>query len=643
MKKILVLILVFFSFIYAQNDKKVIANDLKHILVLPLREMDLEEIKNILKVYMNHKNILAIKFYNEFNTDNKPIYFFKKEGFDLNTADIQTVKIQDVEYNHYLGKVVIYFYTPKMKILLTKKEKEYIKNHVIKVNVTTTWPPFYYKEDGKLVGIAIDYWKLIAKKLHLKYKFVISKTFPEVLENIKTGKTDINIATTKTENKKYALFTYPYETFKIGIAVKKSQLFVNDIKLLEGRRVAVGREYSSYYLLKKHYPKIKWIYVDNTSEGLELLEKNKVFAVVDVTPVLNFLRNYEDYKGIAVHSSNIKFPLEIMINNKEKILQNILNKAVLTITHDDRLNIYKKWIEKNKRIVDNRMIKKIVTIFVAIILIGLLIGFIGLYAYIRELKLLKEIKELNETLEERVKEEVEKNKKHQLMLIQQNRLAQLGEMISMIAHQWRQPLNYISLLGQTIVFKYKMNVLTKDDILEFDKKLKAQVNYMSETIDNFRNFFKPNKEKEEFSINERIKYALSLLEAVFKRYEIEVEFNEDGEYKIVGYPNEFGQAIINILSNAKDVLIDKDERKIIINLTSNDNEIILSIEDTGGGIDESIIDKIFDPYFSTKDEKNGTGIGLYMAKIIIEKNMKGTLLAENGEKGARFIIKFNKN
>jgi len=166
---------------------------------------------------------------------------------------------------------------------------------------------------------------------------------------------------------------------------------------------------------------------------------------------------------------------------------------------------------------------------------------------------------------------------------------------------------------------------------------------MSGTIDDFRDFFHPRKVKVEFLLNDVIEHLLLIMHPIFKVSEIKLIFKEEKEIYLHGYSNELAQAILNILYNAKDALIEHttvEERIIEIELTKNNNRILLTITDNAGGISEDVIHYIFDPYFSTKENSNGTGLGLYMSKMIIEKHMGGKLSIQNNSKGATFTIEF---
>jgi len=249
---------------------------------------------------------------------------------------------------------------------------------------------------------------------------------------------------------------------------------------------------------------------------------------------------------------------------------------------------------------------------------------------------------LNENLEIQVKAQIEKNRQQEMILFQQSRHAQMGEMISMIAHQWRQPLNVLSLLAQNIVFKYKLHKL--DDVVmeEFKSDSMRQILQMSKTIDDFRDFFRPDKSIKVFDIKQQLSNAVEMVKPIVAGHGIEISFHSEDNLKVESFPNEFGQSIINILNNAKDVLLEScGEYTKWIRVEANregDGKISVSIEDNGGGIDALVLPYIFEPYFSTKGVKNGTGLGLYMTKIIVEEHMQGQIRVHNTAEGARFEI-----
>ncbi|NPA29424.1 MAG: GHKL domain-containing protein [Epsilonproteobacteria bacterium] len=244
-------------------------------------------------------------------------------------------------------------------------------------------------------------------------------------------------------------------------------------------------------------------------------------------------------------------------------------------------------------------------------------------------------------LQEMIEQALKDNQEQQLLMTRQSRLAQMGEMIAMIAHQWRQPLNNLSLVNQLLIAKYKKGKLDDETIAYFKKNSKKQIELMSATIDDFRNFFKSEEQKVPFNVDEVIQTVISMTGTIFSSHGIEVVYEGEPNLRSFGFPNALAQALLNIINNAKDALHSAEgvERKIIRITTGRDRDgIAIHISDNAGGIPDKILPYIFDPYFSTKKEKNGTGLGLYMTKMIIEKQMRGRIDVFNDEEGAHFAI-----
>ncbi|WP_457561146.1 sensor histidine kinase [Caminibacter sp.] len=242
-----------------------------------------------------------------------------------------------------------------------------------------------------------------------------------------------------------------------------------------------------------------------------------------------------------------------------------------------------------------------------------------------------------EELDKRVKEEIEKRREKEQMLMHQSKLAALGEMLGNIAHQWRHPITRLSLLIQNLEMAYKMGKLDDEKFEKFKENALMQINYMSDTIDDFTNFFKKDTKKVEFCPKEIIENALKLIEGRIRQNRVEVIMDVKNTKPVFGYKTEFSQVILNILNNAIDILKERDieNKKIWIRI----NGTKIEIEDNAGGVPEDIKDKIFEPYFTTKFQSQGTGIGLYMSRVIITQHFNGTLEVRNSKDGAVFEIK----
>ena len=231
-----------------------------------------------------------------------------------------------------------------------------------------------------------------------------------------------------------------------------------------------------------------------------------------------------------------------------------------------------------------------------------------------------------------------RTKEQQFM--QQSRHAAMGEMIGNIAHQWRQPLNTLALIIQRLQRQYEQDKFCKEDLDENVNISMDLIHHMSQTIGDFTEFFRPDKEKISFNLRQEISKTLTLTEAAFNEQQIKIEVNQTDDPATYGHPNEYSQVLLNILINARDAFSNRkaNSPKITISLFTEDGKSVVTITDNAGGIPEDIIDKIFDPYFTTKEPDKGTGVGLFMSKIIIEKNMNGSLAARNVGSGAEFRI-----
>jgi len=241
------------------------------------------------------------------------------------------------------------------------------------------------------------------------------------------------------------------------------------------------------------------------------------------------------------------------------------------------------------------------------------------------------LQNINKNLADIVQEEVQKNKEKDKVMFEQSKMAAMGEMIGNIAHQWRQPLSLISTVASGLIFKKDMGVFKEEELIENLDKIVHTTQFLSHTIDDFRNFFKKDKEKTRFNIKSVIKTNLDLISASIDKNNINIK-TELLDIEIYGYHNELIQALINIINNAKDAFIEQNiqhKRYIIIETKTIEKNIIISIQDNANGIPQDIMNKIFEPYFTTKHKSQGTGIGLYMTQEIIVKHMHGKLNVKN--------------
>ena len=258
---------------------------------------------------------------------------------------------------------------------------------------------------------------------------------------------------------------------------------------------------------------------------------------------------------------------------------------------------------------------------------------------------MRTLSRLNTHLQSEVHEKVSQIREKDELLIQQSRLAGMGEMLENIAHQWKQPLHKLSLVIQNHYFQHQLsNGITKDDIEKFNEQSSEIIEYMSNTVDDFRNFFNPQKESEEFLLSVSVEKILEMSKPIIEQQNITIEVKNESTSYVKGYPNEFAQVLLNLFSNAKDAfhMNEIKKREIYIKIKEDEKYVTLEFLDNAGGIPTDALAKVFDPYFTTKGFKEGSGIGLYMSKMIIEKSMNGQFKVENSFGGAQFSIKFPK-
>jgi len=253
----------------------------------------------------------------------------------------------------------------------------------------------------------------------------------------------------------------------------------------------------------------------------------------------------------------------------------------------------------------------------------------------------KQLEELNDDLEDRVEKSVKQIRENEKMLISQSKQVVMGEMIEMIAHQWRQPITSIGMIANNVLFDMALGEIKETELKISIDKINTQVMHLSKTIDDFRDFFKESKTEQITSFLEILEGTMSIIDKQLQGHNIEIiVLNKSLNTSFYTYKNELIQVFLNILGNAKDAFDDKHlkNKQITIAAVSKGKNLHVTIQDTAGGIETEIMQKVFEPYFSTKMKKNGTGLGLYMSKIIVEEHLHGTLTVTNTTDGAMFEI-----
>ena len=528
---------------------------------------------------------------------------------------------------------------------LTEDELAYLKSRKIRVCAQKNFYPLEFIKEGRHRGIAADYLRLITKNYPFDFELVPFDGVGGTSRKVSSGACDIktivlrdfNIAKDYMDETATVISDYPV------LVTTSNKPMINGIESLAGKKIATDAIAIKKFM-ERHYPYLKITLVNDLEEAADALFDGEIYAFIDASLFANTIVQKYGFDKLKVNIKLSDYPLEgaIGVRKDEPELLAIFNKLIRNTSAFELETVGTRWsIQTYHRIVDYRLIWQIA--LGSLLVLSILLFFV--LRYRREIEKRKEVETslrlLNEHLEERISVEVEKSRQQQLLMLQQSRYAQIGEMITMIAHQWRQPLNNLSIIIQGVVLKYKMGKMDDTLMSRLERDSRSQITQMSQTIDDFRNFFKPDKESSLFSVDEPILNAVKLLRPSFEQRQILLETDLEKDIVVKGFGNELGQVLVIILNNAKDAIVERQreqEGEIRITMMRSDHDVVIMVEDNGGGIDEKIIGRIFEPYFSTKQEKNGTGLGLYMAKTIIVEHCRGELSVSNTREGACFKI-----
>jgi signal transduction histidine kinase len=580
----------------------------------------------------------------------------KAEIFNKGFIKIPTIELLNLEKKWILNENEQYYQNFKQPLKLTDEELNFIKNNIIKVSISNSWEPFTFKsKNSDPIGISSEYWKLILNKLNLKTKNEFYETFSQQLNSIKDKKSDLIFSVGETpQRKEYATFSKEYASFPISIVTKKDENFIENISIIKNKKIAIGNNFTAHNILKNKFPNMNFILVNSIKEGLTLVSKGKAYAFIDIQPVLFYNIAKYNFDNLKISgNTGLNFSLKFMIRDDYPILESILNKAISSISINELNSIINKWNNVQFQTSFNydifwKMVLVILLISLAFIYRNLTLKNINRTLKTKVEEKTKQLNEINKNLELLVEKKSRELIQKENILNHQSKMAAMGEMIENIAHQWRQPLSVISTVATAAKLKKDLKMLDDKEFYETMDIINNSSQHLSNTIDDFRNFFNNDKEVSSFNINTPIDKVIYLINSKLKNRNIQV-IKSSLEINILGLENEFIQVILNIINNSIDAFEDKNdiEKYIFINIYKENSNVILTIKDNAGGIKEEIIDRIFEPYFTTKHRSQGTGIGLYMSIEIIKKHMNGEIFVSNKEyiynnikcKGAEFKIK----
>jgi len=657
-------------------------------------------------------------------------------------------------------KLLVLLFFPILLIaqnsILSTLEKDYLsKKKELKLCIDPNWMPYEKNEDGKYLGISADYMSILEYKIGVPIRMISTSSWSESLLLGQNRKCDIFSLVMKTKSReKFLNFTDSYIEIPLVLATKIEELFVDDLKKLENKKIGIVKDYAYSEILREKYHHLDLIDVNSIEDGLKKVQYGLLYGFIDslYTTGYHIQESYVGQLKIAGKFDE-SWDLAIGTRNDEPLLNSIFNKLVSTLSIEEKQKILNKWLSVKYEKNYSRTLFIISIVSIVVILIILLVNrrlslevkkrkevenllkltldganlgtwrwypqtnvniinenWASILGYTKKevdamgdfFKLIHmdDVYKINEAYEKHINNEKDhyetefrmkakdgtykwiysngaivqrdqnkrailitgihqditkrKNLEYEILkqkdlFIQQSRQAAMGEMLENIAHQWRQPLSLITTAASSVKFSKEYGSLEDNVLCDSMDQIIKSGNYLSETIDDFRGYFNKDKRMNEFDIESLIINSTRFIKSKMKSSNIEFIVNIENN-KIYTYENELIQCMLNLFNNAVDAFKESkiDDKCIIVNERKYDDKFIeLIIQDNATGIKEEIINKIFEPYFTTKHQSQGTGIGLYMTKEIIEKHINGSIHVENinfeyNKKdftGARFIIK----
>ncbi len=598
---------------------------------------------------LNNQSEIVELILRKYNTQNKSRdslvfeakqieYIMLRNVYDVGSIDIGRVKdIRDsfieagfIEDAHKKDINDFIYKDQANPLGLSKKELLFIKQQPkIVLGTDRSWEPYVIVDaDGKISGYDVDVLTLINEisglNIVLKagnWKEMQEEAKKRVIDGLSTGGVH-------KERELYLNFSDIYVSMqKMIITSKENEHKIQNINDLENRVVAIHKSNLVDEKIAKKLKNSTILRFDNTSDVIMAVVTGKADAAFGNGATFYQANKmgapYIRYSGVLDEELNLAFG----IRNDWPEAIGIINKSLEAIGSNRLLELKQKWFySKEESQFDYELFWKFLGALLVVV-------FILLYRHYT-------IKKLNRELERRVEEELKKSKDKDTMIFHQSKLISMGEMIENIAHQWRQPLSQINSAVIVLDNVLDSKGIEDESIEESLLEIESLTMYMSKTIDDFKNFYSEEKHKENFLLADLVDKSLGILKGTFKSHNIEIVTDFESIYFMHGYVNELEQVLIVILNNAKDAVISRDIKnpKITVLVKKKDAQYIIEIHDNAGGIDEKIIDKVFDPYFSTKDKKQGSGLGLYISKMIVEDSLNGTLRVSNTNEGACFTL-----
>ncbi len=505
-------------------------------------------------------------------------------------------------------------------INFTAQQKKWMKEHPVITYVgDPNWLPYEgYNNKGQYVGLVPDIIEIVSAQTPLKFKHIKTSTWKESIDLVTCAKV-MMISQSKYSNRDVNLsFSSTYFENPLVYVMQEGEKYVPSIYTIAKKRIGLMNNNTTRPIFEKQYPHIDFILFTNISEGLQSVAVGEIDVFICSLPRAGYEIAHNRLLNLRiVGKSKVNMELGFGVNKNYSPLVGILNKLIKETPHEKIHKVLSKWSrQKYVEKVDHTLLYISLVIFLIIVVMGTLF-------YLR----LKHESQKRIHLQDK-------------MLEQQAKMASMGEMMDAVAHQWKQPLNALSMYGELLKSDYDEGLVNKAYLEEMLEGVDSQIEHMTTTLGEFRNFFRPSKGVLNFKLLDIINSVLFLVKDEFMKNSIRVKVNINEGLSIKGNENEFKHLILNIINNAKDAFNEKDikDRQIIIEAYVEEENILLSIQDSAGGISEKVLESLFEANVTTKQEGKGTGIGLYMSRQIVHK-LKGEIWVENTSQGACFKIK----
>jgi signal transduction histidine kinase/ABC-type nitrate/sulfonate/bicarbonate transport system substrate-binding protein len=540
------------------------------------------------------------------------------------------------------------------KMELSKAEHLYIRSsQPIQVCIEPSQFPYDGYENKKHTGIMSDVFRELTKYSDLEFSVKVADSKSDLARLLQNKECDlVSMIPTMSQRFKNITTTQAFARTPFTLITKLDKSFVQSIDQLESKTLVVEREEYKEYL-QSLYPNLEILVEEDMNEMMRSLLQGKVFGAIELDEKADYVVNKYGYGKLKINGFLAKdrpISLGIGVQEDDPILLSIIEKSLAMISEEKIDKIFHSWrLLRYQNQTDYDLIIKLLVV-VGFILLTLLYYQRKLKRFNIELKeqvaeKTKELREMNQSLEKSVEEKVGEIIQKDKLLTAQSKQAVMGEMISMIAHQWRQPLSTITLQISNLQIKKMMGENIDD--LYIDQTL-AQISdtiiYLSDTVDDFQTYFRPDKTPSTIEVHELLNKAINFVQPRLKGKQISIVIKKEEDIFIDVYANELTQVILNIVNNAIDALdeVDKEGKIICLSVALDGNKVQIMVEDNGPGIVEENKEKLFEPYFSTKG-KNGTGLGLYMSQMIVEKQFNGKIEANSSEEGSTFIVSIDKS